>query len=328
MKYLSFFTNWKSFFHWKVFLNLLFALGFVVLVIFGLLKYLDVYTHHDEKIQVPTNIMKLNLFDVKTALDKANLKYEIDTFKYDTLYKPFAIIDVYPKPGAFVKKGRRIFIRANPRTWRPVEVPNLIDVSKYLAFTKLNIVGLNLGDTIYIPYKYTDIVVEMRYKGKKIKPGTLVPRFSKIDLVIGEGLKPNVIMPSLIGLTYEEAKKVLKENFYELGLKQFTRFRDSAEARVYYQSPLAGDISDQGMMVDIWLSEAAPDSLYKEIRRLDNIYNKSLIIDSSGRFRDKINLSQETNDAKPTGKNPNQISTKPKSKPKPKPKSEIPTATP
>jgi eukaryotic-like serine/threonine-protein kinase len=51
----------------------------------------------------------------------------------------------------------------------------------------LNAVGLNEGTITYKPYLGKDMVLEMQYNGKKLKPGDKVLKSSKIDLVLGDG---------------------------------------------------------------------------------------------------------------------------------------------
>lgn len=298
----------------------------ILLILSGLFLlltlYLRFYTKYKEHVTVP-NIAKMDLFEAITTLDNAGLRYEIDTFKYDPSYKPYALISIYPKPGAEVKSGRRIFLRANPKTWRPVQVPNLINRSKYLAFTQLEIVGLRVGDTIAVPYKYPDIVLKMLYNNKEIKPGQNVPKFSKIDLVVGKSLNTNVPMINILGMTFSEAKKSLEQNFYELGMKNFFQTKDSTNAIVFYQSPLPGDVSDQGMMVDIWLTDKAEtdENIIAEKSRLNSVYNKKIEIDSTGKLNIDIKLDKNApKDAKPTGKDFNAVTNKSTPKPKSKPK--------
>ena len=45
-----------------------------------------------------------------------------------------------------------------------------------------------------------------------------MPRFSIIDLVIGTGPKRNVSVPNVVGLTVREAKAIIANNLFEVGL--------------------------------------------------------------------------------------------------------------
>ncbi len=126
----------KGIFNIPFILNVLVGIAIVIALIFGLREYLNVYTQHDEKIEIP-DISEMKLFDALPVLVNAGLKYEIDSFKFDDKYDPYTIFEVYPEMGSQVKKGRRIFIRANPKTYAPVAVPNLKDQYKNNAFRRL-----------------------------------------------------------------------------------------------------------------------------------------------------------------------------------------------
>jgi hypothetical protein len=44
-----------------------------------------------------------------------------------------------------------------------------------------------LGEYSYVDNIGKDMVLEIRFQGNKIEPGTLLPKTSKIDLVLGNG---------------------------------------------------------------------------------------------------------------------------------------------
>jgi hypothetical protein len=47
--------------------------------------------------------------------------------------------------------------------------------------------GFEIGDYSYEDNIGKDMVLEIKFEGKIIKPGELLPRTSKIDLVLGNG---------------------------------------------------------------------------------------------------------------------------------------------
>lgn len=59
------------------------------------------------------------------------------------------MLQTYPAPGSRVKEGRAIMLKVNPRTWAKVEVPDVLDKYKGLAYSRLELVGLKIGNTIY-----------------------------------------------------------------------------------------------------------------------------------------------------------------------------------
>ncbi len=242
-------------------------------------------------------------------MEEHNLEYEIDSFKYDPKFKPYQIFSIYPMEGSKVKMGRRLFIRCNPKTWKPVVLPNLIDKSKYLAFSQLEILGLKVGDTLYETNIAQDRVIRMLFKGKEIEAGDAVPKFSVIDLVIGLGYAKDVIVPDLIGLDYQSAKKILKQNYFEQGIINFEGEKDSLSSLIYYQEPIPGSKLDQGLSINLWMSKKPREELQEEILKLDKLYNYRVNLDSISMLK-RVVPSEENklvNEGKP----------KPIAKPKP-----------
>ena len=139
----------KSLFHWKVLVNIIVA----AVVFFGLVwltfRWLEYHTKHGEETPVP-NVMNISVQKAIKQLEDAGLTYEVDSGNYDPKFRPFQVLGVYPNPGARVKDGRIITLKVNPRTYAPVQVPDILDTYKGLAFIRLEQVGLKVGDTIYL----------------------------------------------------------------------------------------------------------------------------------------------------------------------------------
>ncbi|MEC5394689.1 PASTA domain-containing protein [Bergeyella sp. RCAD1439] len=261
----------KSLFHWKVLLNMLLAAAVFAGLVWLAFYWLKFHTNHGKEIPVP-NVVNMSVHKAIEALDDAGLDYEVDSFKYDPKYRPYQVLQIYPNPGARVKGGRAIILRVNPKTWAPVQVPDILDKYKGLAFRQLEAVGLSVGDTIYEPNIQRDAVIRMQRNGSILKPGVLLPRFSTIDLVIGTGPKRNVTVPNLIGLTVQEAKAVVANNLFEVGLVEYEDGRQDDSYIVYYQDPEGGSIRDQGMQIDLWASRKTPAEMGAKIRQLNSMY--------------------------------------------------------
>ncbi len=261
----------KSLFHWKVLGNLLLAIVVFLGLVWLTFRWLEVHTNHGEEIPVP-NVVNLSVHKAIEVLDDNGLHYEVDSFKFDPKFKPFQVLQIYPSAGSRVKGGRAILLKVNPRTYAPVQVPDILDQYKGLAFRQLESIGLKVGDTIYEPNIQRDAVIRMQMNGTIIKPGTKLPRFASLDLVIGTGPKRNVAVPNLVGLTVQEAKAIITNNLFEIGLIEFDdEARDQSDI-VYYQDPQGGAIRDQGMQIDLWASKKIPAQKMGEIQRLNAIY--------------------------------------------------------
>ena len=261
----------KSLFHWKVLVNILLAAAVFTGLVWLTFRWLEIHTNHGKEIPVP-NVMNKSVHDAIKILDDSGLEYEVDSFKYDPKYRPFQVLQVYPSPGSRVKDGRTIILKVNPRTWAQVSVPDVLDRYKGLAFRQLEQVGLKVGDTIFEPSIQRDAVIRMLYNGSTLKPGALLPRFSTIDLVIGAGPKRNISVPNLVGLTVQQAKAIIAQNLFEVGLVEYEDGGSDESDIVYYQDPVSFDVRDQGMQIDIWASKKTPAEMSGKISQLNSIY--------------------------------------------------------
>lgn len=271
MKFLRALTKWQF---WASIV--LMALAIYGLYHFTFRVFLDSYTNHNEEIEIP-DLSKMNIQEAIKTLEDLNLTYEIDSVRFDSTRAPYAILEYYPQKGFKVKEGRRIFIKSNPRTWLPVEMPDIIGKSKRLAFTQLKLAGLEVGDTIYEPDIAKDAVLRVMFQGKQISSKTVLPRFAKVDVVLGKGLEYGVKMQNLVGMGLDQARSTITANQFEVGrLTVEGSVSDSALLRVFYQYPIAGDNYDQGLPVDLWLSEKAPNELAAKVKDLDRQYRNDL----------------------------------------------------
>lgn len=278
----------KSFFNWRVLLNLLLAIGVFIGLIWLTFRWLEVYTHHGEEIPVP-NVVNMPLQDAIKVLDDTGLSYEVDSFKYDPKFKPLQVLQIFPSPGSRVKGERSIILKVNPRTWAKVAVPDILDRYKGLAFRQLEQVGLKVADTLFEPSIQRDAVIRMLYNGAPLKPGTLLPRFTAIDLVIGTGPKRNIPVPNVVGMTVKDAKAAIAQNLFEVGIIEYEDGKKDETDLVYYQDPAAFDLRDQGMQIDIWASKRSPAEMRGKIEQLNSIYRMKIdtTVPSSSSWNDE-----------------------------------------
>lgn len=182
-----------SFLKSKVFLvQLVKAIALLVLVAFVFSQYLKWNTHHGESIQVP-NLQGVELEQMIPLLKESNLRYTvIDSSKFDPNFPPFAVLDQSPKAGKMVKENRKIYLTLNPSGYNNVTIPDVIQITKRNAISKLQAVGLQLGEVSYINALGKDMVYEIKFHGKPIRVGDKLPKMSKIELVCGDGTRPQL----------------------------------------------------------------------------------------------------------------------------------------
>ena len=163
------------------------ALAIIAVLSYLFMHWLTFTTDHGHEITVP-NLSKLTEEQVEDKLDELDLDYVLlDSVDYNSDYPKFSVVEQDPLPGAKVKEGRKIYIKINASGFSSVRIPDLIEKTYREALPTLKALGLEEGTITYIPNLGKDMVLEMRYKGRNIKPGDRVLKSSKIDLVLGDG---------------------------------------------------------------------------------------------------------------------------------------------
>ena len=172
----------------KMFLKQLLLIGLTTFLVFvGVSKGLKRITNHNEYQKVP-NLKGIPLEALPSIMVEQNLRFEvIDSTKFVPSLPPLSVIAHLPTADSEVKKNRKIYLTVNPSGYREITVPNLIQITKRNAESILKAVGFELGEITYQNNIGKDMVLEIKYQGKKIEPGILLPKTTKIDLVLGNG---------------------------------------------------------------------------------------------------------------------------------------------
>jgi beta-lactam-binding protein with PASTA domain len=172
----------------RVFLIQVFLAVLIIAVVgFLFMHWLTFTTDHGNEITVP-NLSKLTEEQVDEKLDDLDLDYVLlDSVNYRRDFPKFSVVQQDPLPGEKVKEGRKVYIKINSSGFSSVKVPDLIEKTYREAVPTLKALGLEEGTITYVPNLAKDMVLEMRFKGRNIKPGDKVLKSSKIDLVLGDG---------------------------------------------------------------------------------------------------------------------------------------------
>lgn len=168
-------------------LTLVKMLVLTVVLIFIMRYWLSCSTNHNQKIQVP-NLTKMSVLKVKSTLDKLNLNYEVqDVGSYNPDFPPSSVIEQNPEAGDFVKENRKIYLTLNRKSYRDIELPNLLGKTKRHVESELISLGFRIGTFSYVPDRGRNVVRGLKFNGKRIKTGTMLPKNSKINLILGDG---------------------------------------------------------------------------------------------------------------------------------------------
>ncbi|WP_062059912.1 PASTA domain-containing protein [Aquimarina longa] len=185
---MNFIKDLFKFIYSKIFLiQLVIAVAMLVILSYVALQWLESTTNHDQRIVVPS-LSKKTLDEVKEVLENKELRYEVqDSANFNPNFPRFSVLEQNPVAGSEVKENRKIYVTLNPSGYRKIEVPNVVQRTKRQAEPKLIALGFKIGSVTYKPNIARDMVLEMRHKGKRIKPGTKLMKTSTIDLVLGDG---------------------------------------------------------------------------------------------------------------------------------------------
>lgn len=187
----------------KAFLKqLLLAIVALLILAFLILWWLRISTNHNERIEVP-NLAKMSLDKVEEKLDEMDLRYEIlDSANYNPDFPKYSVIEQIPKPGKFVKEDRKLYLTLNPSGYRKIEVPDVLGRTRRQAEPTLLAMGFKIGKISYRPH-ISDNVLEMRYKGEKLDPGTPLQKTSIIDLIVGDESQNRIQTEDSLGINPE-----------------------------------------------------------------------------------------------------------------------------
>jgi beta-lactam-binding protein with PASTA domain len=250
----------KFFISKKFFIHIALAIGLMMLMLIATFIGLSIYTHHGESYETPdfTNLTERQFID---QVQQNNLRYKIiDSVHIDNML-PGVVVEQTPKAGSLIKENRTIFFTINAYTAEQVPMPKLSEISLRNAQVTLESYGLRVGQLIYIPSEYTQLVLGQHYHGKPIEPGTLIAKGSAIDLLVGQGLSnEQTAVPHLAGLTLEEARSLCQSNSLNIDVVIYedtiVSDEDSLRAFVWKQLPEAnmGKMLRLGSSLDIWLT--------------------------------------------------------------------------
>jgi beta-lactam-binding protein with PASTA domain len=166
--------------------NLLLALAIIIVIISGVLLWLDSYTNHGEAVEVP---------DVKgLSIENATSLFQINNLNclvIDSLFVKNAvagtIIETIPPIGTLVKKGRTIYLTINFFSAQLLTIPDVVDMSQRQALSMLKFLGFELVEEKIVPGAFRDLVVGLEAQGKTLTAGDKLPANCRLILLVSSG---------------------------------------------------------------------------------------------------------------------------------------------
>jgi beta-lactam-binding protein with PASTA domain len=234
------------------------AIGSVLLLVFIAYLSLDYYTRHGSGAPVPP-LKGMSVDKAISTLTDQGFGYQIDSV-YVPDQPPGTIVEQDPDAGTMVKANRIIYLTMVTRLAPNVALPDLEDQNYMEAVATLSNYGLKVGDTS----TRSDIanhILEVHFAGQIIKPGTKLPKGSKVDLVIGNGAGASEVdIPDLVNQDLDAAKFVIKGAGLGIGTITYEgTITDSSSVVVTAQYPAKTDSTSKtslGTKINLTVSQA------------------------------------------------------------------------
>ncbi len=216
-------------------------------------------TNHGQVVQVPDLVGK-DIYRVDAELPPLHLRYEVGDSSYSSDFSPLTVLAQVPKAGHFVKENRKIYLTVNRRSPPTLPLPNLFGEggagSLENAEAVLRSAELVRGKIIFRRSPNYHLIMEVRWNGRAVTPGTRVPKGSMIDLVVGDGAGPrDFIISNFLGMPYENVLLRLGNLSLHLGSVQIPEGVDTTGIISYVirQVPEPGDSVSIGDPIDLWI---------------------------------------------------------------------------
>ena len=179
-----------KFFYSRIFIKQLFLaiIIFSLIVLFSIV-FLFFYTNQTSRLTVP-NLVGISVDEIDEITTKNNLRYEIiDSSFYNEEFDKNTVIEQIPIANKEVKKNRKIYLTTNPSSYGDVILPEIVQLTKRNAVTTLMALDLQIGEFIYEDNIGKDMVLDAQLDGESLSSGSIIPKKSKIDLILGNGKK-------------------------------------------------------------------------------------------------------------------------------------------
>lgn len=251
-------TNTKT----DVLIHLAIIVSIILVLFFGFFfVYLPWSTNHGDAVKVP-NLKGLSMDAAEDLLDDADLDYEISDSVFVSGAEPLSIIANYPKSGANVKTGRKIYLTVAAVSAPLVKLPNIIGRSTSSAQNQLLSSGLLYAGEEKIAALEENTVLAVKINGREIQQGDEIPKGSKITFVVGDGYgNQRIDVPNVVGMAQDEADILVTGLGLTIGNVTF-EVSDKPVGTVIRQQPSSG-VDEKikiGSPVNIWVSGDAPDN--------------------------------------------------------------------
>lgn len=182
------------------------CLMFVVacLLVWLLLMFLNVWTHHNDDSTVP-EINNKSYDMARAILADADLGITINDSIYDTSVPPGTVVESWPKAGSVVKRGRNVYVTVTAFSPKTVTLTGPVaGVSVRQAVSYLNALGITAIRFVEVPSEYPDLVESAQADGRPLGIGSVIPVNAKVVLEVGVYREPEPVAEDSTAVSAEE----------------------------------------------------------------------------------------------------------------------------
>ncbi|GAB6394585.1 MAG: PASTA domain-containing protein [Bacteroidales bacterium] len=166
--------------------TLLGAFVLSLLILYAVLKYLDIYTLHNKAVEVP-DVKGLQTEEAALLLKKSGLRFSVIDSVFTKGARPGAIVEMLPSVGSAVKEGRIIFLTVNAITSRTAIIPAVRDLSVRQAYALLKAKGFESVTVEYVPGAYKDLITDLALWERSLEAGERVALDAPLVLKASDG---------------------------------------------------------------------------------------------------------------------------------------------
>lgn len=209
---------------------------FLTVIIFDLLVIPSLIKGKDT-VSVP-DLTGKSLSLAEKSLSELGLKVGTIVQQYNEKYSEGTVFNQSPKAGSEVKSGRTIYLTVS-KGKELVRVPYLIGQGLRTARISLSNLGLEIGQ---VSYDFNDtfgvdtVIIQSIPSGREIQYGSM------IDLIVSKGPENQIKVPSLIGMTYEDAQNLIIETGLIVGGVSYQQHETYLPNTVVSQNPAPGTL--------------------------------------------------------------------------------------
>ncbi|MCD7938520.1 MAG: PASTA domain-containing protein [Tannerellaceae bacterium] len=166
--------------------HLVFAVVLSGVLLICTLKWLEVYTRHNEAIIVP-DVKGLKVDKAAEFFRSSGLNYTVMDSVFSKEAAPGAIVEINPTAGSKVKEGRTIYVTVNALTSQMGAIPEVADLSVRQAYALLRAGGFENVETEYVDGEYKDLALRVEQFGRTLTANEMVPLNATLTLVVSNG---------------------------------------------------------------------------------------------------------------------------------------------